>query len=65
MELTLLDGDRTTTVPVGPEGVVSLQLAGGMGHVTVDVTGYALAAVPVVPPVDPALPVDAAPVPLG
>jgi hypothetical protein len=32
------------TVPVGPEGLVSLQLAGGMGHLAVDVTGYSVGA---------------------
>ncbi len=30
----------TVTVPVGQEGLVSLQLAGGMAHVVVDATGY-------------------------
>ena len=40
------------TVPVGPDGLVSLALGGGMGHVAVDVVGYSLAAAPapVVPP---------------
>lgn len=32
------------TVPVGPEGLVSLQLASGMGHVAVDVIGYSVGA---------------------
>jgi len=31
-------------VPVGPEGLVSLQLAGGMAHVTADVVGWSPAA---------------------
>lgn len=33
-------GAATVTVPVGTEGVVSLELTGGMGHLKVDVTGY-------------------------
>lgn len=32
------------TVPVGADGLVSLALAGGMGHLAVDVTGYSVAA---------------------
>jgi hypothetical protein len=32
------------TVPVGTNGVVSLQLAGGMGRLAVDVTGYVVGA---------------------
>jgi len=32
------------TVPVGTTGVVSLELAGGMGHLAVDVTGYVVGA---------------------
>jgi len=32
------------TVPVGPDGLVSLRLGGGMGHLAVDVTGYSVAA---------------------
>ena len=34
----------TVTVPVPTTGVVSLQLAGGMGHLAVDVTGYVVGA---------------------
>lgn len=34
----------TVTVPVGPDGLVSLELTGGMGHVAVDVTGYSVPA---------------------
>jgi hypothetical protein len=30
----------TVTVPVGPEGLVSLAPSGGMGHLIVDVVGY-------------------------
>lgn len=33
-------GTATVTVPVGTGGLVSLELTGGMGHVTVDVVGY-------------------------
>ena len=32
------------TVPVGPEGLVSLALTGGMAHVSADVVGYSVAA---------------------
>ena len=34
----------TVTVPVGPDGLVSLQLTGGMGHLVVDATGYTVGA---------------------
>lgn len=34
----------TVTVPVPTTGVVSLELAGGMGHLAVDVTGYVVGA---------------------
>jgi len=34
----------TVTVPVGPDGLVSLQTTGGMGHLRVDVTGYSVGA---------------------
>ena len=34
----------TVTVPVPTTGVVSLQLAGGMSHLAVDVTGYVVGA---------------------
>lgn len=44
-------GAATVTVPVGVEGLVSLQLAGGMAHIAVDVVGVAVAAPP--PPVLP------------
>jgi hypothetical protein len=38
------DASVEVTVPVGPDGLVSLQLAGGMGHLVVDVLGYSVAA---------------------
>ncbi|MGH8894723.1 MAG: hypothetical protein ACRDWY_15685 [Actinomycetes bacterium] len=34
------EGSATVTVPVGIDGLVSLQLAGGMGHLVVDAIGY-------------------------
>jgi hypothetical protein len=34
----------TVTVPVGPDGLVSLELRGGMGHLAVDVVGYSVVA---------------------
>jgi hypothetical protein len=34
----------TVTVPVPTSGLVSLELAGGMGHLAVDVTGYVVGA---------------------
>ena len=39
-----LDATATVTVPVGPDGLVSLVLTGGMGHVALDVTGYSVGA---------------------
>lgn len=45
-------GAVTVAVPVGVEGLVSLQLTGGMAHIAVDVVGAAVAAPP--PPVLPA-----------
>ena len=39
-----LEAAATVTVPVGPDGLVSLVLTGGMGHVAVDVTGYSVGA---------------------
>lgn len=47
-----LPANVTVTVPVGPEGLVSLQLTGGMANVTATVTGYAMAGLPV-PPTEP------------
>lgn len=45
--LTLEQGQKVSvlvTVPVGPDGLVSLQLSGGMGHLVVDATGYSVGA---------------------
>lgn len=42
---TRVDAAAYVTVPVGPDGLVSLQLSGGMGHLVVDVTGYSVGAV--------------------
>lgn len=39
-----LEASSQVTVPVGPDGLVSLVLTGGMGHVTVDATGYSVGA---------------------
>ena len=39
-----LRGIADVTVPVGPDGLVSLELTGGMGHLAVDVTGYSVGA---------------------
>ena len=38
------DASATVTVPVGPDGRVSLALTGGMGHLVVDATGYTVGA---------------------
>lgn len=38
------DGTAEVVVPVGPDGLVSLQLTGGMGHLVADVTGYSVPA---------------------
>jgi hypothetical protein len=38
------EASATVTVPVGPDGRVSLQLTGGMGHLVVDATGYTVGA---------------------
>lgn len=37
-------GSVDVTVPVGPDGLVSLALRGGMGHVAVDTIGYSVGA---------------------
>lgn len=37
-------GTATVTVPVGQDGLVSLQLTGGMGHLVLDATGYSVGA---------------------
>lgn len=47
------------TVPVGPDGLVSLQLAGGMAHVTAEVVGWSVAAPP--PQLPPLAPVPVQP----
>lgn len=39
-----LTASALVTVPVGPDGLVSLQLRGGMGHLVVDATGYSVGA---------------------
>ena len=39
-----VEATATVTVPVGPDGLVSLALTGGMGHVALDVTGYSVGA---------------------